>query len=81
MQPGRRPLGTQTTPATGDPTAPRADAQMNGKALIYYRKAELSLNRGDLKTGLLNLKMAIAADPQSAFLRSALTKVEQELKK
>jgi hypothetical protein len=86
---GIRPFGTSSTPPTGEPaaapradaTAPRADAQMNGKALIYYRKAELCLNRGDFKTGLLNLKMAIAADPQSTFLRSALAKVEEELKK
>ena len=54
---------------------------MNSKALLYYRKAELALRQGDLRAATLNLKMAIAADPQSPFLRSALTEVETELKK
>ena len=36
---------------------------MNGKALIYYRKAEQSLRRGDLRGAMLQLKMAIAARP------------------
>lgn len=54
---------------------------MNSKALIYYRKAELALRRGELTTGVLQLKMAIASDPQSAFLRTALAEVEAELSK
>ena len=61
------------------PAAP-ASAQMSSKALVYYRKAELALKRGELQVGLLQLKMAIAADPQSAFLREALARVEDELK-
>jgi hypothetical protein len=40
----------------------------------------MSLRRGDLRGALLNIKMAIAADPQSQFLRQALGEVEQELK-
>jgi hypothetical protein len=59
-----------------DPPAPSQSPQMNSKALIYYRKAELALRRGDLKGAVLQLKMAIASDPQSAFLRSALAEVE-----
>jgi len=51
---------------------------MSSKALIYYRKAELCLRRGDLKGAVLQLKMAIASDPQSTFLRSALAEVEDE---
>jgi len=54
---------------------------MSSRALIYYRKAELSLRRGELTTAVLQLKMAIASDPQSAFLRSALSEVETELAK
>ena len=36
------------------------------KALVYYRKAELALQARRLKGALLQLKMAIATDPQSA---------------
>jgi predicted Zn-dependent protease len=59
-----------------DEPAGSAQAQMNSKALIYYRKAELALRRGELTGAVLQLKMAIASDPQSAFLRSALVEVE-----
>jgi hypothetical protein len=55
-----------------------ATNQMSPKALVYYRKAEMCLRRGDLKTAVLHLKMAIAADPQSTFLRAALAEVEFE---
>ncbi len=63
------------------PTGGPAASSMNGKALIYYRKAELALRRGDLKGGVLQLKMAIAADPGSQFLRQALGEIEAELAK
>lgn len=76
--PTRTPTqGSQPIPRPGDP----ASGQMNSKAMIYYRKAELSLRKGEVKTALLQLKMAIAADPQSTFLRTALTEVEAELAK
>lgn len=55
-------------------------AAMSSKALVHYRKAEMSLRRGDLRGAVLSLKMAVAADPQSTFLRQALSKVETELK-
>ncbi|MGN6105001.1 MAG: hypothetical protein ACTHU0_07855 [Kofleriaceae bacterium] len=54
---------------------------MAPKALLYYRKAELSLRRGDLRGAVLQLKMAIATDPQSVFLRTALIEVEAEVGK
>ena len=69
------------------PSAPPATSgaggsgAMNGKALIYYRKAELALRRGDLKGAMMQVKMAIAGDPQSQFLRSALVEIEAELAK
>ncbi len=63
------------------PAAAHASGQMNSKALLYYRKAELALRQGDIRGGMLNLKMAIAADPQSTHLRSALSEVEAELAK
>ena len=54
---------------------------MTPKALVYYRKAELSLKRGDLRGAVLQLKLAIAADPASVFLRTALAEVELEVRK
>ncbi|MDX2089387.1 MAG: hypothetical protein SFX73_16160 [Kofleriaceae bacterium] len=70
---------TLETPAA--PPSASASASMNSKALVYFRKAELALNRGDLRGAILQLKMAIAADPQSTMLRPALAEVEAELKK
>jgi len=88
VQTGRPKSGTTppprstSTPAGGAATVkPAATTQMSSKALIYYRKAELALRRGDLKGGILQLKMAIAADPQSTFLRTALAEVEAEIAK
>lgn len=63
------------TPAAG------ASGAMTSKALVQYRKAELALRRGELKTAVLHLKMAIAADPGSALLRTALAEVEAEVGK
>lgn len=65
----------------GRPNPSGAAAAMTPKALVYYRKAELSLKRGDLKGAVLQLKMAIAADPLSTLLRQALTEVESEIAK
>jgi len=68
-------------PASSSGPAPGAPGPMNHKALIYYRKAEMCLRQGDLKTAVLNMKMAIAGDPQSTFLRNALAEIESELAK
>ncbi|HUS33262.1 MAG TPA: hypothetical protein VMZ53_32390 [Kofleriaceae bacterium] len=68
------------TPA-GPAPAGNASQSMSPKALVYYRKAELSLKRGDLKGAVLQLKLAIAADPASGFLRTALAEVELEVRK
>jgi hypothetical protein len=54
---------------------------MSAKALLYYRKAESCLRRGDLKGAILQLKLACAADPTSGFLRTALAEVETEVRK
>lgn len=72
-----------TRPITDPPPVGGATAatSMNSKALVYYRKAELALRRGDLRGAVLQIKMAIAADPQSAFLRTALAEVEVEVGK
>lgn len=78
------PIKTPEAGATVDPKpapAVGAAAAMTPKALVYYRKAELSLRRGDLKGAVLQLKMAIAADPLSTMLRTALQEVESEIAK
>ena len=72
----------QPTPSSAAAVLPSSSSsQMSSKALVYYRKAELALRRGDLKSAILQIKMAIAADPQSSFLRSALAEVESEVAK
>lgn len=72
----------QPTPSSGAAALPSSSSsQMSSKALVYYRKAELALRRGDLKSAILQIKMAIAADPMSSFLRSALAEVESEVAK
>ena len=88
IHPGSTVPTTTVIPTSPSPNravsadAPANPAQMmNSKALIHYRKAELSLRRGELTGAVLQLKMAIASDPQSAFLRSALSEVEAEVSK
>ncbi len=93
LLPSRRPVPpapparvSETTPLPHTPGPDKAVSvgaatQMSSKALVHYRKAELALRRGDLKGALLQLKMAIASDPQSTFLRTALSEVEAELAK
>jgi hypothetical protein len=76
------PAGS-AAPVTPSGPAPGASAaqSMSSKALIYFRKAELCLKRGDLKGAVLQIKLAIAADPASGFLRTALAEVELEVRK
>jgi hypothetical protein len=69
-------------PASPSGAAPAANAaqSMSPKALLYYRKAELCLKRGDLRGAILQLKLACATDPTSGFLRTALAEVEAEVR-
>lgn len=64
------PAGAASPPAKVDPA--RA---MNGRALALYRRAEGALRTGDRATAILNIKMAIAADPGSQLLRGALAEL------
>lgn len=68
------------TPSGPTPSGNAAQS-MSPKALVYYRKAEIALRRGDLKGAVLQIKLAIAADPASGFLRTALAEVELEVRK
>jgi hypothetical protein len=83
MRPVGRPDPAAPVAATPSGVAPSSNASqaMSPRALVYYRKAELALKRGDLTGALLQLKMAIGADPASAFLRTALVEVESEVRK
>jgi hypothetical protein len=74
-----RPSETSRPPASASKPGPQS--QMSPRALVYYRKAELALRRGDLAGAVLQLKMAIATDPQSTFLRTALSEVEAGIRK
>jgi hypothetical protein len=69
------------TPSGAPPVTTGVAGAMSSKALIYYRKAELCLKRGDLRGAMLQLKMAIGTDPGSTFLRTALHEVEAEVRK
>ena len=75
---------TGSQPPTGAPVqatpAQNTAQSMSAKALLYYRKAELCLKRGDLRGAILQLKLACAADPSSSFLRTALAEVETEVR-
>jgi hypothetical protein len=80
------PMASPSSPPH-QPASPADDPPINPaqamtpKALLYYRRAELGLRRGDLGGAVLQLKMAIASDPQSQFLRCALAEVESEVGK
>ena len=76
--PSHKAVAVSEAPAAAPLPAAQA---MSSKALVYYRKAELCLRRGDLPQAVLQLKMAIASDPQSPFLRSALAEVQSEVRK
>ncbi|MFT3693890.1 MAG: hypothetical protein QM831_12165 [Kofleriaceae bacterium] len=84
-----KPMTSPPPPGTPVPATPSGNAAapagvagaMSSRALVYYRKAELCLKRGDLRGATLQLKMAIGADPASTFLRTALHEVEGEIRK
>jgi hypothetical protein len=89
------PVPAPSAPAPAAAAAPRPAAkieleglssanaaqQMSPKALVYFRKAENALKRGDLKSAVLQIKLAVAADPTSTFLRNALAEVDAELRR
>jgi hypothetical protein len=78
------PMGADAPPAANParttqpvPRIPRDGpidpaSAMNPRALAFYRRAEGAQRTGDRAAALLQIKMAIAADPKSTFLRAAL---------
>ena len=83
MKPIDKPPGVPApaTPSGAAPIQAGPQSAMSARALVYYRKAELCLKRGDLRGAMLQLKMAIGTDPSSTFLRAALIEVETEARK
>jgi hypothetical protein len=75
------PPGTVPASPSGTNAVTGVAGAMSSRALVYYRKAELCLKRGDLRGASLQLKMAIGTDPASTFLRTALHEVEVEARK
>jgi hypothetical protein len=73
--------GSVPASPSGTVAATGVAGAMSSRALVYYRKAELCLKRGDLRGAALQLKMAIGTDPASTFLRTALHQVETEVRK
>jgi curved DNA-binding protein CbpA len=71
--PERAPRRAQT--ATGQPEQPTLGA----RALAFYRRAEASLRVGDVAGALLNLRMALAAEPGSQFLKDAIAEAQARL--
>lgn len=70
------PAMTAPASAGGAPGTPPDPAHsMNPRALSFYRRAEGVLRTGDRTAAMLHLKMAIAADPKSSFLRAALAEL------
>jgi len=85
VRPSNVPAQGSSPPGTFTPEEPAArphdPAQaMSSKALLYYRKAEVCMKKGDLRGAMLQLKLACATDPTSSFLRTALAEVETELR-
>ncbi len=72
-----RPATTPTPTELGAQLA----QQMNHKALPYFRRAEVAFANDDAKAAGLQLRLAIAADPTSAYLRRVLHELESATKK
>jgi hypothetical protein len=75
------PTGSPPVTSSGPAPQPGGAQALSTRAQVYYRKAELALKSGNLKGAVLQLKLAIATEPGSGFLRTALGEVEAELKK
>jgi hypothetical protein len=74
------PTGT-TPPPAPRPRTSTTNATLGARSLGFYRRAEASLRVGDVAGALLNLRMALAAEPTSQFLKDAIAEAQQKLKK
>jgi curved DNA-binding protein CbpA len=62
-------------PAGAAPAGPTLGA----RALGFYRRAQAALRLGDVAGAVLNLRMAVSAEPTSAYLRQALADAQARL--
>ena len=69
------PPAQAARPAGAAPAGPRLGA----RALGFYRRAQAALRVGDVAGAILNLRMAVAAEPTSAYLRQALADAQAHL--
>jgi len=76
--PGAMPVFRAVKPATIPPPTSNnsGQTQMNAKALPYFRRAESAFATNDLTNARLQLRLAIAADPSSAYLRRVLAELD-----
>ncbi len=83
--PGAMPVFRAVKPATippptsnnsGQTSETSPATQMNAKALPYFRRAESAFATNDLTNARLQLRLAIAADPSSAYLRRVLAELD-----
>jgi len=79
--PTEPPSYTPPPMAEGPVPTVHTHATLGARALAFYRRAEASLRVGDSAGALLNLRMALAAEPTSAFLKQAIAETQQKLKK
>ena len=68
-------------PAPPPPAPTTAAAALGPRAHGYFRRAEAAARIGDIAAAVLNLRLAIAAEPSSTFLRNALAAAQAELRK
>jgi curved DNA-binding protein CbpA len=70
------------TPEDERAPAPRAeDAIQNPHAQRLFRLAQENLRQGNPKGALMNLKMALSAEPENSTLQTEIAKAEAALKK
>jgi curved DNA-binding protein CbpA len=66
--------------ASSTTTAPASDGpaiSLSAKGKMHYRRAELCLRRGEIIEAKLHLRLAMASDPQSTFLRKAFDDLDR----
>lgn len=79
----RPTVPTEPPPVPGIARSGQAGSgpHLGARALGFYRRAEAALRLGDVAGAILNLRMAIAAEPASSFLRERLAEAQARLQR
>jgi DnaJ-class molecular chaperone len=64
--------------AEGQSDLASAVALLSPKAQRHYRRAEAALRTGNKASAVLSLRMALASDPKSSFLREQLANAQKK---